>query len=660
VKTAGVLAWLLMTAGITESFSQPFTSIKGFFTVDQVDGCAPLGVNISVKPDLSATTCNPFSLDFTGDGTVDATSTGTTCNYNIQYGSPGLYKLVVYLGGLGSGNVDEIIIQVRPDIKPAFEIYSCQGSKVQVKVTDKSYDQYFINFNADQDAIDDVTLANSAIMTSTFSYPSAGSKKISVRGKYLNAIDKCSAEIKDFSAVLTPTAATINQLEVTGPAGLKFDYTPAGNTQYRLDIAVDKTGPFQQIKTLYQAQAVPSSEVLTGLNTEKSFYCLQLRTFDPCANQSFDQKTICSINTSLSVGNKEMTLSWVTGNLSSAPFRIERDGTFRSSATGSPFSDTGLTCNTSYSYTVSQQYGSSGPVSRSKSQVASARSDDIPTAVNNISSEVTAAGPLKMVWEQDPAFSANEYKVERVPGFNAPVTVATNTYSDADYIAAAAPFYSVRYKDICGINSPAGRKFQALRLSGQVLKDNRDSLRWNSYKGYEDGVQAYRISVTDKSGSKISPDIITSGAADTTFSSSETDGRYQQVVYRVSAVPVKTGLPESLSETVELTRKARIVAPNAFTPDGDGNNETMKLYGQFVQSIDFRIFDRWGKLVSETSISAVSATAKLTPIDVWNGKNFDGNEMPESTYVWTAVFTDQLGNSFSQSGTVALYLFKKP
>lgn len=44
-----------------------------------------------------------------------------------------------------------------------------------------------------------------------------------------------------------------------------------------------------------------------------------------------------------------------------------------------------------------------------------------------------------------------------------------------------------------------------------------------------------------------------------------------------------------------------VYIPNAFTPNGDGENDKLFVYGAMIQGILFRIYDRWGELVFETT-----------------------------------------------------------
>ena len=41
--------------------------------------------------------------------------------------------------------------------------------------------------------------------------------------------------------------------------------------------------------------------------------------------------------------------------------------------------------------------------------------------------------------------------------------------------------------------------------------------------------------------------------------------------------------------------------PNAFSPNKDGQNDKLYVRGPFIESFIFRVYDRWGELVWETT-----------------------------------------------------------
>ncbi len=71
-----------------------------------------------------------------------------------------------------------------------------------------------------------------------------------------------------------------------------------------------------------------------------------------------------------------------------------------------------------------------------------------------------------------------------------------------------------------------------------------------------------------------------------------------------------------------------IALPNAFTPNGDGANDTFAPIIQCpAQQYEFRVYNRWGRLVFETK----------NPQESWDGA-WDGQPQASDTYFYTLIF----------------------
>jgi gliding motility-associated-like protein len=66
-----------------------------------------------------------------------------------------------------------------------------------------------------------------------------------------------------------------------------------------------------------------------------------------------------------------------------------------------------------------------------------------------------------------------------------------------------------------------------------------------------------------------------------------------------------------------------VYIPNAFTPNGDNENDILYVRGQLLESMVFRVFDRWGELVFETFERSTG----------WDG-TFRGKQLPPDVYDW--------------------------
>lgn len=103
----------------------------------------------------------------------------------------------------------------------------------------------------------------------------------------------------------------------------------------------------------------------------------------------------------------------------------------------------------------------------------------------------------------------------------------------------------------------------------------------------------------------------------------------------------------SASDTVNVNyvNCEAIVAPNVFTPNGDGVNDIFFLKGNYLQRKIIDIYDRWGTLVFED----------LKGDKGWDGKNFSGNECSDGTYFFVAIVVLIDGKQSQISGYIQLY-----
>lgn len=98
------------------------------------------------------------------------------------------------------------------------------------------------------------------------------------------------------------------------------------------------------------------------------------------------------------------------------------------------------------------------------------------------------------------------------------------------------------------------------------------------------------------------------------------------------------------STRVDVSYESLIAMPNAFTPNGDGLNEDLKIiYRGPVTLKSFNVMNRWGNIVFSTS-----------DIDEgWNGK-IQGKDAEIGTYVYVIEATDGNGQHLSRHGNFIL------
>lgn len=98
---------------------------------------------------------------------------------------------------------------------------------------------------------------------------------------------------------------------------------------------------------------------------------------------------------------------------------------------------------------------------------------------------------------------------------------------------------------------------------------------------------------------------------------------------------------------VEVKPDFSFYMPNAFTPNDDGVNDVFfpKVIGVNIDTYEFKIFDRWGDLIFEST----------NPLVGWNGIANKGKKVAQNdTYVWKVVTKDIFGMKHRYVGQVNL------
>ncbi len=85
------------------------------------------------------------------------------------------------------------------------------------------------------------------------------------------------------------------------------------------------------------------------------------------------------------------------------------------------------------------------------------------------------------------------------------------------------------------------------------------------------------------------------------------------------------------------------LVPDIFSPNGDGINDILYVYGQYIESVEFVIYSRWGhKLFESTNIN-----------HGWDGKH-NGKDVPQGVYAYILKVVYQDNTSEEISGDVTL------
>lgn len=124
--------------------------------------------------------------------------------------------------------------------------------------------------------------------------------------------------------------------------------------------------------------------------------------------------------------------------------------------------------------------------------------------------------------------------------------------------------------------------------------------------------------------------------------------------FNTTVYSLTTTMENDCSQTdslmVSVIDKRNVYVPNAFSPNGDGHNDylTISAGPEVAQVLSFRVFNRWGAVVSELN------NFQANQIGVgWDG-NFKGEAMNVGIYVWIAEVQFLDGEIINYKGDVLL------
>jgi gliding motility-associated-like protein len=115
----------------------------------------------------------------------------------------------------------------------------------------------------------------------------------------------------------------------------------------------------------------------------------------------------------------------------------------------------------------------------------------------------------------------------------------------------------------------------------------------------------------------------------------------------------QNGCINSICKVIPILDKFSVIIPNAFTPNGDGINDTFYPMGRnmsFASDYEFRVYDRWGSLIWMSDVPLKGWDGTVTELAPTSGKIAQID-----VYVWRLVVNDPFtGDKHELIGHVSL------
>ncbi|RYY52672.1 MAG: T9SS type B sorting domain-containing protein, partial [Chitinophagaceae bacterium] len=109
------------------------------------------------------------------------------------------------------------------------------------------------------------------------------------------------------------------------------------------------------------------------------------------------------------------------------------------------------------------------------------------------------------------------------------------------------------------------------------------------------------------------------------------------------ALDCQTSDATTLTGDTDNPQENTVFIPNTFTPNNDGKNDILYVYGNSIAKLKLRVYNQWGQFIYES----------LNVANGWNG-TYRGEIQPNGVYVYYAEVEFNDGSKVSKKGTITL------
>lgn len=620
--------------------NRPSNTVEGGFTVNPKRVCA--NQPVTVINTRSGAQNIKYIYGYTPDSNIAVA--GRLGNV-YTFTRPGRYKILQTgsLNGTGMIHCDEV--EVLPIDPVRFTVRVCSGRKVVVDIIDAGqYDNYTVNWgdNTTTGAISRANLTGQ--LTHTYSANSINSPIINIVGNY-NAPGGCSIPsaqypIQSLGSVVTSAPAITRLTSSASAVTLQYQGGIGGTIQ------LESRSPGGAWASTGQSTSVASG-LFTVSADPRQVQCFRLTAQDGCGTTPQTSDEVCSLVLDATAANKQNDLRWqpYTGTGQFRFYRLYRSsapiGTFNTQAINSYTDKDKIECGIPYCYSLEATVRSTvETVIISAPICVTGQNGEVPGEPRTMLADVLPSGEVRVQAVFPPAgspgitgqYTALFSRADAPTGTFQPIkSVNNNVLIDETANSSAQSYcYRVVYRNSCGLESAPSQPVCTIWLGSRS-----NGLDWTGESPFWPGsVGDYTVEVVD--GSEPNAPVGTN----THYDPDPNSPNPQR--YRIVATNRTSGLV-SHSNVFEFRRQARLLVPDAFTPNGDGLNETFVVKGVVDQTFRLTIYGRWGDVIYSTTDKTQG----------WNG-DVNGQPAQAGQYMYRIEVADQTGQKTVRTGALLL------
>ncbi|MFN7312824.1 MAG: gliding motility-associated C-terminal domain-containing protein [Bacteroidota bacterium] len=194
----------------------------------------------------------------------------------------------------------------------------------------------------------------------------------------------------------------------------------------------------------------------------------------------------------------------------------------------------------------------------------------------------------------------------------------------------------------CGLRPKANDYACSILLQGKS-EPFEHSIWWNDYHYFATGTDFHAVNKRDLTENDFS--LLIKGSGKVERATDNTLNKQTGIFYYyIEAAANAPSTYTSRSNTIELIQAPLLHVPNAFTPNNDNNNDTWGISPVFVKEYSLKVYDRWGRLVFETT----DKNQQMTGLDQ------NGNTLPNDVYAYVVTYSGFDGSFKQRTGNLTI------
>ncbi|MCC5943495.1 MAG: gliding motility-associated C-terminal domain-containing protein [Bernardetiaceae bacterium] len=587
-------------------------------------GCAPFTVTME---DCSGVDPSLILYQF-GEGGPQSSPTFT-------FTAPGLYNVTQILntGTGGARTTKEDYILVIPSDPIPFMVQACGDLRMRLLIQDDNYDEYIVDFG---DGTTETLPPNGEVI---HSYDNAANKTIRVEGRFVNAEDRCGRNQKTFRPEAQLEVAELTRIEALHNNEVRLSYQLGDANSYIIQQSTDGIN-FVDVTAISHA-----TQTTLSLSGEGTYYFRI--SASPCEGSEAFSKTLPLLRLEGSAQEGFNRLAWSLSDKveNFQRYRLSKDGAeiaqLDSLAT-QIYDDNETSCGATYCYRLIAVFAHGESLSKTVCiEAISVR--ELP-AVRNFYTTFDDDNRIALRWSFNVDVVSDLAAVRIQKTIDARDTVefvvrdSIRSYIDAAVAPTEVRYaYSVFYENTCALLSQKSNFISPIHLKAEILRTEKKAIiKRSNYEGADRNI-SYRLLRLNQAGDTLA----NLAMPDTIYEDNLQNESEQLILYRAYAQDNNDW--RSYSNTVLNYFITDLALPNAFTPNGDGLNDTFGVNSPHLDTFSMRIFNRWGNLIFETQSTE----------ERWDG-TYQGKEAPEGEYTYQIRATDKIGKNINESGLIRL------